>query len=312
MTESAPILVPLDGSEFSEQAIPLAASMAERWHAPLRLVHVHVTLPWEVHCADGLVVMDNERDHAARAHDAEYLDRRRATSGVAETEAAVIDGPGVSTALAAEVERSGARLVVMATHGRGGVPRFLYGSVTADLVKDGFAPVLVVHPAQHDGATAFERVLIPLDGSVLARSILGAVSEVAAPGARVVLITVVEPRDAAYWRDATGTPPPDEKEQQAAARRWLEDEAAPLRAQGFDVETWVARSSHCAEAILAAAGEMDAQLIALGTHGRSGIARAALGSIAEQVVRGSHVPLLLQHPRLGSGGSQAGREGRAS
>lgn len=304
MTGSAPILVPLDGSDFSEQAIPLATSIAERWHAPLRLVHVHVPLSSEVHCADGLVVVDDERDDAARAHDADYLERQRASSRVAGTEAAVVEGPGVSAALAADAERTGARLVVMTTHGRGGLPRLLHGSVTTGLVKDGAAPVLVVHPGQGSVPAAFERVLVPLDGSALARSILGAVSEVAEPGARLVLLTVLEPGDATYWRDAAGTPPPDEREQHAAARRRLEEEAEPLRVRGFRVETWVARSAHSAGAILAAATGMDAQLIALATHGRSGLVRAALGSVAEQVVSGARVPVLLYHPpRRGARGS---------
>jgi nucleotide-binding universal stress UspA family protein len=66
----------------------------------------------------------------------------------------------------------------------------------------------------------------------------------------------------------------------------------------------VARSRHCAGAILAAANGMDAQLIALATHGRSGLVRAALGSVAEQVVSGASVPVLLHHPpRKGAKGA---------
>jgi nucleotide-binding universal stress UspA family protein len=301
MTESAPILVPLDGSPVSEQAIPLAASVAERWHAPLRLVRVHIPLSSEVHCADGLVVMDNQRDRDARASDADYLERQRACSGVAEAEAVLLEGPGVSAALTTDAAKSGARLVIMTTHGRGGLPRLLLGSVAAGLVKHSPAPVLLVRPGQHDAPHRFERVLVPLDDSERALSILGHVSRVAEPGARLVLLNVVEPTAWTYWPDAGGALVPDEREQEEAARGWLEAAAAPMRASGFDVETRVTVSRHCANAILSAARGMDAQLVALATHGRSGLVRAALGSVAEEVVRGADVPVLLHHPpRLGA------------
>ena len=295
MTEMAPILVPLDGSDFSEQAIPVASSIAERWHAPLRLARVHVPLSSEVHCADGLVVVDNQRDLDARRSDAAYLEQRR---GAAEAgiETALLQGPAVSTALAAEAEHSGARLVVMTTHGRSGLPRLLLGSVASGLVRRSPVPVLLVRPGQVPAPRAFRRVLVPLDGSDLARSILDHVHCVAEPDARLVLLTVVEPIAWVAWPDAAGIGVPDQDEQVAAVKAALDEEAQRLRGRGFDVETRVSVSRSCAQEILAVARAVDAELVALATHGRSGLARAALGSVAEEVVHGSHVPVLLHHP----------------
>jgi nucleotide-binding universal stress UspA family protein len=296
MTETAPILVPLDGSDFAEQAIPFACTLAERWQAPLRLARVHVPLASEVHCAEGLVVVDDQRDVDARLHDAAYLEQHRAVGSEVATETVLLQGPVVSAALAADAQTSGARLVVMTTHGRSGLRRLWLGSVADALVKRSPAPVLVVRPREDRPPQLFERVLVPLDDSELARSILCHVSRVAEPGARLVLLTVIEPAAWQSWPDAVGTAVPDEREREAAARAWLEETATPLRALGFEVGTRVAVSRHCAQEILAAARGIDANLIALATHGRSGLARAALGSVADEVVRGSEIPVLLHHP----------------
>jgi nucleotide-binding universal stress UspA family protein len=296
MTESSPILVPLDGSDFSEQAIPVAFALAERWHAPLRLARVHVPLTSEVHCADGLVVMDNRRDLEARQRDAAYLEQRRATASGAAAETVLLQGPGVPTALARDIGQSGARLVVMTTHGRSGLPRLLLGSVAGELVRRSPAPVLLVRPRAEQAPGQFRRVLVPLDDTELARSILCHATRVAEPGAQLVLLTVIEPLSWQSWPDHMGTPAPDEREREAAARAWLEETAEPLRALGFQVETRVSLSRHCAQEILAVAREIDANLVALATHGRSGLVRAALGSVADQVVRGTVVPVLLLHP----------------
>ena len=295
MMETAPILVPLDGSDFAEQAIPVASTIAERWHAPLRLARVHVPLASEVHCADGLVVVDDKRDVDARQRDAAYLEQRRGTGSEAGIETVLLQGPAVSAALAADAKTSGARLVVMTTHGRGGLPRLLLGSVAAGVVKRSPTPVLLVRPGHVDASRRFRRVLVPLDGSGLACSILDHVSRVAEPGARLVLFTVIEPVSWASWPDAAGAVP-DEREQDATARVWLEEQAVPLRARGFEVETRVSLSRRCAQQILAVAATVEADLIALATHGRSGLARVALGSVADEVVHGAEVPVLLHHP----------------
>jgi nucleotide-binding universal stress UspA family protein len=295
MMQTAPVLVPLDGSAFSEQAISVACSIAERWHAPLRLARVHLPLASEVHCADGLVVVDDQRDFEARLRDAAYLEERREVGGEAGIETVLLQGPAVSAALAFDAQQSGARLVVMTTHGRGGLSRLLMGSVATGVVQRSPAPVLLLRPGRVDAPRRFRRILVPLDGGDLARSILSHVERLAEPGARFVLLTVVEPASWA-WPDAAGVAMPDVRQQVEAAQATLDEQAEGLRARGFDVESRVCVGRHCAQEILAVAGAIDAELIALATHGRSGLARAALGSVADEVVRGTHVPVLLHHP----------------
>lgn len=296
MTETAPILVPLDGSDLAEQAIPVAAAIAQRWRAPLRLARVHVPLSSEVHCADGLVVIDDQRDLDARLSDAAYLDRQRERGGDVGAETVLLQGPAVAPALATDARRSGARLVVMATHARGGLRRLLLGSVAAGMVKRSPAPVLVVHPRHGAPPPRFRRVLVPLDEGDLARSILQHVPALAEPGAQVLLLHVIEPTSWAPVLD--GVAPPETGQAVLEAEAWsrLEREAVPLRAQGFAVESRVSVSARCAREILATARGMDAELIAIATHGRSGLARAAFGSVADAVLRGAEMPVLLHHP----------------
>lgn len=305
MTESQPILVPLDGSDFAEQAIPVASAVAARWDAPLRLARVHVEVASEVHCADGLVVMDDQRDVESRLHDAAYLEQVRALTSEVATETAVLEGP-VSAALAEDARARGARLVVMTTHGRSGFQRLWLGSVADALVRRSPVPLLVVRPQEGRSLRQrFRKVLVPLDDSEVARSILSHVARVAEPGARLVLLTVIEPT---AWQSRPGdTEPslPDESEREAAATACLEETADPLREMGFEVSTRVAVSRRCAHEILAAAHGLDVDMIALATHGRSGLARAAMGSVADEVVHGSEVPVLLHRPRLDTPGGTA-------
>ena len=131
-----PILVPLDGSTFSEHALPIAAQLARRSGAPLHLVRVH-----EVATAlappDGVPAYDLRWDAALRLQDEEYL--RAVAARCAEQEGitartALLDGP-VAAALAAFVAALDIGQIVMTTHGRGGISRAWVGSV-ADALCD--------------------------------------------------------------------------------------------------------------------------------------------------------------------------------
>ena len=298
MSASHPVVVPLDGSRFAEEALPVASAIAERWHVPVRLVRVHTQRASEVRCADGLVVVDDQRDHEGRLREASYLaDRARAVDGRAPIEATVLDGP-VASAVVRDVCDSGAGLVVMTTHGRRGLQSLWRGSVAEGIVRWSPAPLLLLHPG--DGRslpTRFGRVLVPLDESELARSILGHVPRIAEPGAEIVLLTVLEPSAWHTRPSDQGSMEADEGEREAAAGSYLERMAVPLRALGFLVSTQSRVSRRCPQAILDAAHELKADLIALATHGRSAMIRAALRSVAHEIVTRSNVPVLLHCPR---------------
>lgn len=152
-------------------------------------------------------------------------------------------------------------------------------------------------------------ILVPLDGSPLAEAVLGELNRLAAPGQmHVVLLRVVHRTQpvrgdeaAAYYTVA---------ELQASARDYLEGIARRLAEQGVEAEVAI-RAGDAAQEIVAAAHECRADLIAMGTHGRSGVSRVVLGSVAEAVVRRSPVPVMLVRGGTPSGGAvAAGQEAR--
>jgi nucleotide-binding universal stress UspA family protein len=157
----------------------------------------------------------------------------------------------------------------------------------------------------------YEKVLVPLDGSPLAESVLPHAEEIAAKfGAELVLVRVVAslgelvrdilPQGGLQTAGASAERSLEVAERQyeterAEAERYLEGIAESLRAKTLKVENRVEEGGP-SRAILAAAGTTGANLIAMSTHSRTGLPRSVLGSVADEVVRESHLPVLLIHP----------------
>ncbi len=282
------ILIPLDGSAFAESALALAIGLAERSAAVVHIVHV-AAAPQEA------VAMG------------EYLDAVRARF-------AHRVGAGIRTALltgtpeeviAAYVDAEGVDLVVLATHGRGGVRRAWLGSVAEALITALRTPVLLHRPtaAPTDGAAepALPRsVFVPIDRSEVAPGILTAVEPFAGVvGAEVVLAMVIAPLDVraevvSRMRFASG----DESAavHGAAARAYLEALAEPMRARGVRVRVAVFQDTDAATGILQGAAASEADVIAMATHARRGWTRVAMGSVTDNVVRGTSKTMLLNRP----------------
>jgi nucleotide-binding universal stress UspA family protein len=140
----------------------------------------------------------------------------------------------------------------------------------------------------------YERILVALDGSETAEAILPFAEEVAGPhGAEIVLVRVAEPLSPGEARAAAGVAAPDASfVRELEARQYLARAAERLVGRGLRVRTDV-RMGAAAAQILAAAAEVRADLIAMSTHGRGGVGRLLFGSVAEAVLRGARVPVLL-------------------
>jgi nucleotide-binding universal stress UspA family protein len=189
---------------------------------------------------------------------------------------------------------------VMSTHGRGGIGRFLYGSVADDVLRHARVPVVLL-PAAAPAAwpTAGKlRVLVPLDGSDLAVRALEPVLALARRMPIEVVLAQVVPMPGAAAAQL-GFPPtyalpplPDPNEQLAAARAHLEDRAARL-AGAVAVTGLRAEIGAPAATLVELASAEGVHLIAMSTHGRGGLTRAVMGSVASGVVRHATVPLLL-------------------
>lgn len=298
------LLVPLDGSTFSERSLQLARRLAEPNGAALHLAHVHVTHP-----PDGLLSNTQfhyegldlaEYDRRDRAHEQAYLDRVTADvgDGIA-VDAVLLDGP-VAEGVATYATRVGADLVLITTHGRSGVKRMWLGSVADALLHLTHLPLLVLHPPPGGQVPLdpadFRHLFVPLDGSELSASILDAACDLAeAAGARVTLGHVVVGSSG-----LTGRLFPVRPHELAAAlekaEAYLEAEAEALRSRGFAVDIAVETYDDAAVGIARMAESLDADVIALATHGHGGLRRALAGSVADAVLHTSPLPLLVQRP----------------
>jgi nucleotide-binding universal stress UspA family protein len=291
------ILVPLDGSSFAEHALPLALGLAQAAGARLCLVTVH-----------GLSASDELREVVRESHfrttiasaGEAYLHavarRIKEVAGI-EAEVELLRGVSVRT-LTAFIRRERIDLVVMSTHGRGGLGRAWLGSVAQSLIRQVALPILLVRPGG-EGAVdlrpqQIRRVLVALDGSPAAESALRAAQEICElEGAESVLLRVVVPPMHAISPSIVHT------------ARYLHDyiEAGRREGQGYLTSIGaelgggprqeVVVDHHPARAILRSADETGADLIALGTSGAGTLGRMFVGSVADSVVRGSTLPVLV-------------------
>jgi nucleotide-binding universal stress UspA family protein len=299
------LLVPLDGSLFGEHALPLALSIARRAHASLQVVHVHV--PPAPMYVEGWPTLEDTLDSKARERERAYLDeviKRLAPVSTTPVSSALLEGP-IADALHEQAVATGVDLVVLTTHGHGPLARFWLGSVADELVRRLPMPLLLVRPQEEAPDLAREQVLqhvlIPLDGTALAERILEpAVALGTVMQADYTLLRVLDPLVTA-GHDPAGYPisglvPEALKQLQVEAEAYLERTAKRLRAQSLRVRTRVVVGSHPAVAILEEASANPTDLIALETHGRRGLNRLLLGSVADKVLRGSSTPVLVHRP----------------
>ena len=192
------VLLPLDSSPFAEQAIPWAAAIARKARARLRLALVHQP-PFPPPLDRSNVRLYTRIELAVRKAERDYLRRvaaRIREAGAIQLATAHLSG-SPAPALADYAREVGADLVVMTTHGRGGLQRVWLGSVADQLVRSLDVPVLLVRPeevAPVQRVPALEEILVPLDGSRWAEAALPSALGVATLfGARLLLVQVVEP-----------------------------------------------------------------------------------------------------------------------
>lgn len=309
------ILVPLDGSPFSEQALPVAIGVARRTGAALELVRVHE--PLESLAAGNLTfvpgasvpgppVPDPWVEEERRRADESYLRSTAARVGAQsgrDVAVAVLDG-SPAEALARHVAARGPDLVVMTTHGRTGVSRVWLGSVAEGLVRRVPGAVLLVKPGEREpAAPPFRRVLVPLDGSPLSESVLEpSIGVVGAEDVEFTLVRATEPLTAQSVASLGAIADARQAEwerQDAEVDAYLDAVAERLRARGLAARWRSLVHVHAARAILETAAEIGADLIAMATHGRGGLRRFLLGSVADKVLRGAEVCVLLYRPADG-------------
>jgi nucleotide-binding universal stress UspA family protein len=266
------ILVPLDGSPLAERI----------------LVHVRRLL----HVKDGRVLLAHVVPIDAPPAEVEdaraRLERLRAELAAqgAMVEARVVSSAEpVADALLGLAREWGPGLIALSTHGRGGVSRLVRGSIAEELLRRSSDPVLVANPRAFEADEArIRRILVPLDGSETSAAILPAASALARVyGSEVVLLHALEvvlgSLDFPIFEAV-------DEAQRMLARMARRVESVPVR-------TRVVQGA-AAMVIFGVAIQENADLIAMTTHGRTGLSRLALGSVAEEIARASPCPLLVQ------------------
>lgn len=291
------ILVPLDGTDFAERALTVAVSLAKRSGGSLALATVEVPPPMAFPDVNLLEPLE-----AAAMRYLESVAERVAEAGVSGVSLDVLTG-NAPEALELHRQRIGAGLTVMTTHGRGPLARAWMGSVADRFAHSTEAPVLFLRPAEEEGEAdfgelpAFGHVAVTLDGSELSETAIDPALTLADLfDADVTLVRVVEyphGTESVYLPDAIESIHEQLEQAREAAHAELEGIAARLSTEGRSVRRETDVVNHAASGILDVVDEVEADLVVMASHGRGGLGRAVLGSVADKVLRGADRPVMI-------------------
>ncbi|MDA0263959.1 MAG: universal stress protein [Chloroflexi bacterium] len=294
------ILVPLDGSPLGDRVLPYVRTLGRKLEAKVELFRVFEPQPEYFYPNP----FDFKERHEASEHHREEV---MTAMGAAKTQLeragvaaiAVMHGPDIATLeddeikdekkdhrygapaehIVTEAEKEKDTLIVMSTHGRSGVGRWVLGSVTDKVLHAAKMPLLIIRAEDNDAVLdgSMGHIIVPLDGSALAESILPHAAAMAkALDAKVCLVR------------ATANHKADSKEKDG-----LERVADKLRAEGVPEVSGLVLHGDPATAIVNLTHEYPDALVAMTTHGRSGVGRWLIGSVADRVVRHAAGPVLL-------------------
>jgi nucleotide-binding universal stress UspA family protein len=296
------IMVPTDGSGFDREAILVALRVAERCQAKVRLVRVLTAGAYfgTGAPADGVSATPEALrvEHDAALSELYALAAECRSISNAEVAADLEQGP-IADILAGYAKRNDVDLIVISSHGRRGIARLSLGSVTDSLIRGTTIPVLVVKPKASyltpDAAKEFHRIIVPLDGSSLAEQILTRIVPLAKlEDAEITLLHVLTPSEDGYENGETRLPWWEKKV--AGAQAYLSRRAGEIRLQGVATTIDVVIGERTADAITDYARREKADLIAIATHGRGGLARALRGSVADGVTKSAMSSILVFRP----------------
>ncbi|HVE41318.1 MAG TPA: universal stress protein [Planctomycetota bacterium] len=269
------LIVPLDGSPAAETILSEARRFLRR--SDSEIVLVRAEFPVVTDLVPGLVVAGVGE---ARA----YLER---VGGDLEEQGVRVrivaeSGPAAEVILRTVADRRGT-LIAMSTHGRTGAARAVMGSVAEQVLRRSPVPVLAVRtlsagsgaPVPPDERLPLRNILLPLDRSERSLRALAPAADLCRLfGARLLLLHVL-----------------DRDEDQETSEAYFRAVETRVGSQGVAVTTLI-ETGRAADEILDVARFHDADLIAMATHGRRGLARLAMGSVTEEVLRKAFVPVL--------------------
>jgi nucleotide-binding universal stress UspA family protein len=280
------ILVPLDGSKLSESVLPYARFVANRLQLPIDLLHVN----------------DAENGMGSYAKGTDYLTQVAAGLSNSVVDCFIEDGKAAEV-IVDRASRDPGILITMATHGRSGAQRWLLGSVAQKVLQATSSPLLLIRSKKETRSSDEARirsVIVPLDGSHLAESIFPHVLYLAKHlNLEVVLIRSYIVPTTGYFV-GTGVLPPAIGELANKIKKetteYLQARMEQLQAEGIDRVTCLALEGGGAEEIIDLAQKTSDNIVAMSTHGRSGMGRWVLGSVTDRVVCYCGDPVLVIRP----------------
>jgi nucleotide-binding universal stress UspA family protein len=291
------ILVPLDGSPLAETVLPIIERLAPADSATVVLLHViergaPATIHGETHLQEAEVA-------------ATYLDRvatrLRSHAIIVETHAHEVPEGDVARSIAEHAQEEHVDLIVLCTHGSGGLHELLFGSIAQQVLKRGTVPVVLARAAANGATTPFRPriILVPLDATAAAEAALAPAHDLARRlGATLHLVMVVATlgtlqgeRHALAQSLPTATRAVLDLEEDEA-RSYLEAAADRLRIDGLTVTTEVRRGA-TPVALADEAAEPGVGLVVLATHGRVGVQAIWVGSVTARLLGKTTAPLLL-------------------
>ena len=302
-TEIRTLVVPLDASPLSEKALPLASSLARAAGARIVLVSVpHVpgsqlaTIPdFEIHMANAAYA-DAAGGLAATAKQEteSYLEGHRdaLSSEGFEVESYVSDlTPG--RAIVSCAEKYDDSMIVMGTHGRSGLNRWLFGSVAEKVLNSTQHPLLLVPARSEPTPSRIQKIILALDGSPSAERILPFVESIAVATGAALCLVHVQPDFGELVRGGADALLQVEESYQSWLERYLSALRRRLEEKGLWVEASAPSSASVVDTLLAENERQDADLVALTTHGSTGPGHWPMGSVANRIIRASAHPVLV-------------------
>ena len=286
------ILVPLDGSGLAEGALPYAEGVATRLHSEVILLTACAPSDWL------------ERPLKA------YLEKRAEELSSLGIKASplVVHGNAANEILDF-AEKNDIDLIIISTHGYTGPSIWPLGSIANKILQKSRIPLLLIRSRELEAVLRekeLRKVLVPLDGSQFAEGIVPYVEDLTEGiDSEVIIIRVIEPMQIPdIVRYTAGF---DEKEHEKEltaraereAKRYLSKKESALRNKGVKVSS-TSLLGMPAQTILHYAEDKSVSLIALSTHGFSGISKWAYGSVASKIIQSSSKPVLLVRPPLPS------------
>ena len=289
------VLVPLDGSPVAESILPYVELIARGAGAEITLL---TSIQSEHSWGDEKVTVDMD---AATAEARVYLELQceRLRAGGLKTNVNINYG-GEADAIIGWAAEEAADLIAMTTHGRTGLKRWILGSVAHKVLHGTSRPLLLVR-AEEPGprqAPQIDRILVPLDGSPLSLSILPYVEDLAdALSANLVVCNAVFPLDLSFAAEVGPAPVGSAIDAMLdQGRSFTAAVAGEIEARGKVKAQSVVTVGFPVREIVQVSQDVNAGLIALATHGRSGFDRWVVGSVADGIVRRSGLPCLVVRP----------------